>query len=546
MRFASLLLAALALTTATAWPVVAAAPGGHVGGGHHEHGHPQRSEKQHEHQPKKAANSQSGEGHHHADGHKTDRTWKSRSFPQDKIKHVVVLMLENRAFDHMCGWLGKWIPGVDGLTGNEYNVANGTRYYVNDTSPYVGAFDPDHSVKGTTLEVMGMTQRWINPEPMSGFAEHHWKKQEPHFDQVMHGFSPDRVPAISTLAKNFAVFDRYYASLPGPTYPNRMYFLTGTSYGMTDNDIIDYLPGLPQKTIMKVLDDNNITWRNYFTDLPDMLLLKEMRTLQNLKNLRFFDDFMKDAAAGDLPAFSWVNPRFIPTFTDPAQDQHPDHDVVLGEKVIAQLYDALRSSPVWNHTAFVVTYDEHGGYYDHVAPPEDNVPNPDGMVAPDGFNFTRLGLRVCHVVASPWIPAGTVVHEPATAPAHRYEHQSTFQTLRHLYGFDDILTNRTMFAASYDHVFSLESPRTDAPMTLPTPSDFDKPAAYKRLAEEQSRKPPNALQRELFAVAEAAAGVAMGDITQGRHIKTQGELAVEAKKLIQRAVWDKVDGHRKP
>ena len=425
------------------------------------------------------------------------------------IEHVVVLMLENRAFDHMCGWLRRdWGIPVNGLTGAEYNVVNGTKYFVNDTCPFVNPFDPYHDIWETTLEFMGGNE-WKDPAPMNGFAGLHSIKHPTEFPNVMTGFPPARVPAISTLAKEFAVFDHYFASLPGPTFPNRLFFGSGTTHGfVNDSDLSMYIEGAPQKTLYDSLSENNKTWKQYFGDLPDLLLFKNLRQLSNFDNFKPYKDFQKDAAEGKLPYFSWVSPQFYPNPWDgPARDQHPDHDVSEGDRLIAEVYGALRNSSAWENTMFIVTYDEHGGFFDHVSPPPG--PNPDGINGGagslDAFNFTRLGSRVCTIVASPYVKKGTVVSQPSD-PTKQFEHSSMFATLRDLVGIQEELTNRTAFAASF--AFLLESnggvPRTDCPSSLPTVADKDLPLSRAEHLREELDREPNHLQQNLFNVMEAA------------------------------------------
>jgi phospholipase C len=421
-----------------------------------------------------------------------------------KIEHFIVLMLENRSFDHMCGWLNRNNSNIDGLTGAEFNVANGTKYYVADTCPYVNPFDPNHAFDHTTRQVMGSMKDWIDPAPMSGFALDHYLDGFPEFWTVMHGFPPERVPAISTLAMEFAIFDKYYASVPGPTIPNRLYFHSGTSDGSVHGDDMALAEGWPQRTLIDVLDSSNITWKGYYGDVSDLLYLRSPRKPRNIVNLQPLDDFFTAVAEGTLPSYSWVSPQFYPSGKGPAQDQHPDHDVVEGERLMARVYEAIRKSPKWETTALLITYDEHGGFYDHVPPPV-GCPNPDGKNATDDmipFNFTREGLRVCSVLVSPLVKKGTVVHE---APEAQYEHSSIFRTLQNLWGFEEPpLTKRQAWAAPYDDVLSLSTPRTDCPTTIPVPSE----AAGRREAvhDEQRKKKPNGLQREIYRMVEGLHG----------------------------------------
>jgi phospholipase C len=135
----------------------------------------------------------------------------------------------------------------------------------------------------------------------------------------------------------------------------------------------------------------------------------DMHKPENLKRIHEMDRFFADAAAGTLPTFSWLQPRMVTTKSGQLPTwQHPDASVLEGERLIKQVYEALRAGPGWGRTLFLVTYDEHGGFYDHVAPPARGVPSPDGIPAPNGFAFDRLGVRVPTLAISPWIEAGTV------------------------------------------------------------------------------------------------------------------------------------------
>lgn len=424
-----------------------------------------------------------------------------------KIEHVVVLMLENRAFDHMLGWMGQWGVQVDGLTGKESNKIqrkDGTTHeaFVNGNCPYINPFDPLHDVPNVTHALMDGA-RWLNPAPMSGFAQSHYVEGFETPENVMTGFTPDRVPAISTLAKNFAVFDKYFCSVPGPTFPNRFYFQSGTSRGMTvTSNMTTLIPGGPQTSIFDVMKSNNMTWRTYFEDLPDALVLRNQRTWHDITtNVRWYEDFARDCKRGDLPNYTWLSPRFYAFFGKPARDQHPDHDVVLGEELVKEVYEAVRNSPLWEKTLLIVTYDEHGGFYDHVSPPQDNVPSPDGIVGGQGtiheFNFTRLGVRVPFIAISPYIKH-QVVSWPKDAPAKQFEHSSMYATLRRLYGFPEELTKRTAFAAPFDFLLDeLDEPRTDCPTTIPSP----KPSlSHAQRSVLEAAQEVNGLQEEMWHV----------------------------------------------
>jgi len=213
--------------------------------------------------------------------------------------------------------------------------------------------------------------------------------------------------------------------------------------------------------------------------------------------------FLDDAANGTLPSFSFLDPIYSDSPNYPATDEHPDHDVGLGDHLIAEVYQAVRNGPLWNKTLFLVVYDEHGGFFDHVGPPHDS-PNPDGIVAQDcypPFNFDRLGVRVPAIVASPWIPKATVVHEPATSS--HFEHSSLSATLLNLLIPDQtFLTKRDSWAAPFDFVLSLDSPRTDCPTSLPLGPTHRQ---YGQLLPEHllGTRPISELQKKLVQMASA-------------------------------------------
>ena len=177
---------------------------------------------------------------------------------------------------------------------------------------------------------------------------------------------------------------------------------------------------------------------------------------------------MADAMAGRLPNYSFIEPRY---FSDPLlrrmpNDQHPPHNVLFAERLIARVYDAIRNGPAWERTLFVIIYDEHGGIYDHVPPPP-AVP-PDNL-QPDGFAFDRYGVRVPAVIVSPWVPAGSVIRPPAGCP-YPFDHTSVLATLRILFDLGSPLTRRDAVAPDVLHALSLEGPSNAGPDSLQVPA----------------------------------------------------------------------------
>merc|ERR1719445_1416000 len=294
------------------------------------------------------------------------------------IKHIVLLMEENRSFDHMLGFM----KGVDGLKGTEtnpYNTSDPTskRVTVNNTSPYIGPFDPNHSTPPTTQKIFGLAGLATQTEAkMDGFIEFESKHKDP--TSVMNMFTPDRLPIMTTLVKEFAVFNRFFCAHPGPTWPNRLFQLLATSEGCTETGVFHPKDVLyKSKSIFDSVEEGGLDWKFYFADAPlEMAMLEKL--LLSPEKVKGWEHFFKDIASGTLPAFSWVNPRWFVNETSQhgANDQHPDHDVSLGEALFKEIYEALRAGPKWNETLFIITYDEHGGFYDHVPTPL-NVPAPD-------------------------------------------------------------------------------------------------------------------------------------------------------------------------
>jgi len=389
------------------------------------------------------------------------------------IKHIVLLMEENRSFDHMLGFM----KGLDGLKGDESNPLStldpkSERISVQKTSPYIGPFDPNHSTPPTTQKIFGLAGLSTQTKPkMDGFIEfafHNASHKDP--SSVMNMFTPDRLPVMTKLVEEFAVFNRFFASHPGPTWPNRLFCLMATSEGCTETGVTHPKTVLyTGKTIFDSIEEGGLDWKFYFADAPLELVMLEKLTLNPLK-VKGWEHLFEDIAAGTLPAFSWVNPRwFVNTTTsEGANDQHPDHDVRLGEGLFKTMYEALRAGPKWNETLFIITYDEHGGFYDHVPTPL-NVPAPDDSKSfPDSFDFKRLGIRMPTLLISPWIEKGTVIGRPdGPYPTSEYELTSIVGTVKKLFNLPSFLTKRDAWAGTFEKYLNRSEPRTDCPETLP-------------------------------------------------------------------------------
>ena len=430
--------------------------------------------------------------------------------PSSPIKHVVVLMEENRAFDHLLGFR----PGVNGLTGNEYNYINPDhpdrgKVFINKNASNIARCDPDHSFPGTTRKIFGTQaikhENLTNPT-MSGFVYDENFHRDTNFCDVMNVFTVDRLPVMNALADEFLLFDNFFASMPGPTWPNRVFFLAATAGGLTETDNPWFKANtgvlFPQRTIFDQLTENNRTWRNYVNDTPWELFIASVA--HNPENVVLMDEFFSDARQGTLPDFSFINPRAGVNFTTGkgSNDMHPDHDVALGEAFYKDIYESLRASPAWNNTLFIITFDEHGGFYDHV-PTVMNIPSPGDNITsyPDSFDFKRLGIRIPTLLISPWIAKGVVESAPPSSskpfPNSQYELTSIMATVRKIFGIEAAgpLTERDAWSATFEHLLNnLTQPRTDCPMHLPDPLP---PTLHHA---DEAAQPLNSLQKHIARV----------------------------------------------
>jgi phospholipase C len=394
-----------------------------------------------------------------------------------RIKTIVILVMENRSFDHMLGWMKRLNPDIDGVTGYEWNTIStadpkSPRVFFDDEAEYVDP-NPGHSFEAIREQVFGSVNISTDPAPMNGFAQQAASISPNMSDLVMKGFRPEVIPVYSALVQEFAVFDRWFSSLPGPTQPNRLFVYSGTSHGATHHDPKQLAKGYPQKTIFQSLHESGLTFGIYYHSIPTTLFYRDLRKLKYISTFhRFTKKFKRHAKAGSLPNVVVIEPRYFNLKDSPANDDHPSHDVSSGQKLVKEVYEVLRASPQWNQTLLLITYDEHGGFYDHVPTPLRNVPSPDGILGspPFFFNFDRLGVRVPTIMVSPWINKGTVVHRPSgPSPSSEFEHSSIPATIKKMFNLSaNFLTHRDAWAGTFEGVVRLrDSPRTDCPEMLP-------------------------------------------------------------------------------
>ncbi len=390
------------------------------------------------------------------------------------IEHVVVLMLENRSFDCMLGRLYSDRPDFDGLRGEECNpltADDGSRRMIKvwnsaEVTPEAACLpdpDPGELFDDITMQIFGLGRTPSDPPTMSGFVDNYVRQKSqrrPDPRMVMHYFTPEQVPVLSALARAFGVCDRWFASAPCQTWPNRLFVHTGTGGGRVDNYLVPLPLTLP--TIYRRLEGHGRTWRVYFHDIPQTAALMDLWP-RIPTHFRLFDpEFLEDAELGRLPNYSFLEPRYFTSMVsgDPPNDEHPPHNMVYGEQLIAAVYNALRRGAAWDRTLLLITYDEHGGCYDHAPPP---AATPPGGPYPDGFQFDRFGPRVPAVIVSPWIPAGSIVRPPEGSPP--FDHTSILATLHGLFGIGEA-TKRVAAAPDLLTSLTLGSPSNRGPQMI--------------------------------------------------------------------------------
>jgi len=386
----------------------------------------------------------------------------------DNLKHIVVLMMENRSFDHMLGALKAKDSRIDGLTGTETNPDTTTA-----AAPVLPAAefqsqldpDPDHHFPAVNLQIFngGTTPT------MQGFVKSYFNQRQDvaHSQKIMYYFTPEKLPVLSTLATEFAVFNRWFSSIPGPTICNRAFAHYGTSFGKVAMDL--FYVNEPFKSIYNRLIDANPkhTAKLYYFDETSSTM-EIVNLLQHQPELfGTYKDFMDGCKKGQLPDYCFIEPNYNDHDGDDgeqlASDQHPDHNIQAGESFIASVYQAIKNNAnLWKSTALLVVYDEHGGIYDHVPPPPCT---PDGFVASANdtgigaeFKFDRLGVRVPAILISPWVPKGTVVD------GRIFEHASIPATVtEHFIGAYDQRSPREKQAETFLDLLTSPTQRTDCP-----------------------------------------------------------------------------------
>ncbi|PRP95647.1 Phospholipase C 2 precursor [Enhygromyxa salina] len=300
------------------------------------------------------------------------------------IDHIVVVMMENRSFDHYLGGLSlaEGRP-VDGLLGSEQNpTLMGDPVSVFNTSKWVHEEDPPHSWNACHAQ--------FNMGANDGFVTEHEGKIGQDYAEVMGYYLREQLPVYHALVDEYALCDRWFASVMTSTFPNRFYLHCADSDGTQGNDMIEGVP-----SIFDQLADAGISHRYYYANLPFVLTYGVPGNAEHLASIA---EFYTDAENGELPSFCIIDPILTagPTI---GNDDHPPADVREGQAFVALIYEALAASPQWDRCLLIVTYDEHGGFFDHVPPPTTVDPHP---------GFEQLGFRVPSIVIGPQVRAGCV------------------------------------------------------------------------------------------------------------------------------------------
>ncbi len=409
--------------------------------------------------------------------------------PFDQIQHVFVLMLENRSFDHMLGFSG--ISGTDlvtglrtpvnGLSGTETNSYNGGTSTVSQPADFAMAVDPGHEFPDVLCQLAGPAASYTTGGSYpsidcSGFVASYAAacskaNQQRPLAEILKCYSPDQLTVLNALAQEFAVCDQWHASMPGPTWPNRMFVHAASSGGLDHSPTTAEIAlwetttsfSFPNGDIFDRISAKGLQRRLYAGDLfPMMAALKGIR----LNDIRQYEHFAADLQAPFPYSYVFIEPSYcLLNDYKGSTSEHPLDDVRLGEGLIKATYEAIRNSPVWNSSVLILTWDEHGGFFDHVIPPAAVAPgdtSPANGYNKYGFTFEQYGPRVPAIVISPWIPKNTIDHR-------LHDHSSVLATVETLFGMPP-LTERDRAANTLLPLFSLSAARSDTPATLPSPA----------------------------------------------------------------------------
>jgi phospholipase C len=374
------------------------------------------------------------------------------------LDHIVVIMQENRSFDHYFGHLRKKSGPPKGSANPD--PLGGAPIAPFHQKAYCEVADLDHSWNGTHHEWDGGA--------MDGFTAANVDPKDPSGTRTMGYYTAKDLPYYYKLYRTFAMADRYFCSLLSQTFPNRYYLLAATSFGQIQNLFPDFSgPGYTQRTIFNLLDEASppVSWKVYYSDLPFAGIFGYVR-LNRVANLVQMDpddsknQFLLDAAAGTLPQVSYIDPSFV---GETENDEHPPTNIQKGQAFVAKVIGAvLANKELWKRTAIILTYDEHGGYWDHVPPPPacapDDIPPMLNKGDAPGI-FDRYGIRVPAVVISPYARKHFVSHRI-------YDHTSILRFIESRFDLP-ALTRRDANADPLSDLFDFKKVSFKKPPHLP-------------------------------------------------------------------------------
>lgn len=356
------------------------------------------------------------------------------------IEHVIVVMMENRSFDHFLGWL----PGANGQqAGLSYLDPAGVAHPTYPLAPdYQGCghVDPDHSYEGGRIQFNnGACDGWLRAES----------------DLYAIGYyTQNDLPFYSAAAPAWTTCDNYFSAIMTGTYPNKIYQYAGQTDRLSNTFELSSLP-----TIFDRIAEHDLQGRYYFSDVPFTALWG----LKYLPITRFISEFFDDCAAGTLPHLSFIDPRFLGAGLGLSADDHPFADIRNGQVFLNAIYEAVTSSPNWKNTVLVINYDEWGGFFDHVAPTKAPIPPADAALGSDGLR----GFRVPALVISPWSQRGYVPHG-------LYDHTSVLRMIEWRWHLRP-LTVRDATARNLAEVLDFARPDLNAPRFVVPPGPYGGP-----------------------------------------------------------------------
>jgi phospholipase C len=359
------------------------------------------------------------------------------------IEHIVVVMMENRSFDHFLGWL----PNADGRqAGLTFVDKSGVSHATHSLSgDYTGCpnADPDHSYDGARVEYdHGLMDGFLRAGSNDVYSIGYYGEQD--------------IPFYATLARNYTTCDRYFAAILGPTFPNRLFMHAAQTDRLTNSTSISSLP-----TIWDRLASAGVSANYFFSNVP-------FTALWGAKYLgisRLYADFLVAAASGTLPAVSFVDPRYTVLDDGTGNDDHPHADIREGDLFLYQTFEAVAKGPKWANTVFIVNFDEWGGFFEHVAPPRAAAPN---FVDPDLVKGKALlGCRVPTVVASPF-SRGKSCDDPRVS-ALVFDHTSVLKLIEWRWGLAPLTArDASSDVANLAYALNFKEPDSSVP-SLPQP-----------------------------------------------------------------------------